>query len=128
MPTIRRLTDSCLVVTTDDGATLIDPGVHTFDTGLIELDSIGEIQRVLVTHEHGDHVKPAFVRWVLDRGDDVTVHANQAVVDLLAEHEIAASTLPPQGCSAEDVIHERIPTGAQPPNRSWTIDGVITHP
>ncbi len=128
MPTIRRLTDSCLVVTTDDGATLIDPGFHTFDTGLIELDSIGEIQRVLVTHEHGDHVKPAFVRWVLDRGDDVTVHANQAVVDLLAEHEIAASTLPPQGCSAEDVIHERIPTGAQPPNRSWTIDGVITHP
>ncbi len=96
MPTIRRLTDSCLVVTTDDGATLIDPGFHTFDTGEIELDSIGDIRRVLVTHEHGDHVNPAFVRWLLDRGEDVTVHANQAVVDLLAEHEIAASSLPPR--------------------------------
>ncbi len=128
MTTIRRLTDSCLVVTTDDGSSLIDPGFHTFDSGEIDLDSIGDIQRVLITHEHGDHVKPEFVRWLLDRGADVTVHSNQAVADLLAKHDIAVVTDDPSGVTSEDVLHEMIPTGATPPNRAYTIEGVLTHP
>ena len=88
MTTIRRLTNSCLVVTTDDGATLFDPGFWTFGSGDVDLESIGDIQRILITHEHGDHVKPEFVRWLIDRGEDVAVHSNQAVFDLLEPHEI----------------------------------------
>ena len=128
MTTIRRLTNSCLTVTDDTGTTLFDPGFFTFDSGEIDLESIGEVQRVLITHEHGDHVKPEFVKWLLDRGDDVRVHANQAVVDLLAAHDIAATVDNPAGVSSEDVLHEVIPNGAQPTNRAYTIDGVITHP
>lgn len=128
MTTIRRLTDSCLLLTTDAGTTLVDPGFHTFDSGEIDLDSIGDVQRVLITHEHGDHVKPEFVRWILDRGDDVALHANRAVADLLAGHGIEALTTDPPGVTSEDVIHEVIPTGAAPPNRSYTIDGILTHP
>ncbi len=128
MATIRRLTNSCLTVTDDAGTTLFDPGFWTFDSGEFDLEAIGDVQRILITHEHGDHVKPEFVRWLLDRGTDVTVHTNQAVVDLLAKHDIDASTEAPAGCSVEDVLHGRIPTGLTPPNRSWTIDGLLTHP
>jgi L-ascorbate metabolism protein UlaG (beta-lactamase superfamily) len=128
MTSIRRLTDSCLVVITDAGATLFDPGYHTFDSGEIDLDSIGDISRVLITHEHGDHVKPEFVRWLLDRRSDITVHSNQAVADLLDRHGIEASTADPVGVSSEDVWHEILPSGDQPRNRSYTIDGVFTHP
>lgn len=128
MPTIRRLSDSCLTVTTDAGTDLFDPGFHTFDTGVVDLDSIGEVQRVLITHEHGDHVKPEFVRWLVDRGGDVQVYSNRAVADLLARHDIECSTDDPAGISIEDVVHEKIPTGAQPPNRAFTVDGVLTHP
>ncbi len=128
MTTIRRLADSCLLVTTGDGTTLFDPGFFTFDTGVIDLDTIGDVQRVLITHEHGDHVKPEFVRWLIDRGDDVTVHANQAVAVLLATDGIEVATADPDGVSSEDVKHEVIPTGAAPPNRAYTIDGVLTHP
>jgi len=128
MATITRLTDSCLLVTTDGGTTLFDPGFFTFDTDHVDLEEIGEIQRVLITHEHGDHVKPEFVRWLVDRGDDVTVHANRAVADLLAPHGIEVLIDDPAGVSHEDVVHETIPTGAAPPNRSYTIDGLFTHP
>jgi len=128
MTTIRRLANSCLTVTDDTGTTLFDPGFFTFDSGEVDLDGLGEVQRVLITHEHGDHVKPEFVRWLLDRGDDVKVYANEAVVDLLAGHDIGASVEVPQGVSHEDVLHEMIPTGARPTNRSFTIDGVLTHP
>jgi L-ascorbate metabolism protein UlaG (beta-lactamase superfamily) len=128
MTTIQRLTDSCLTVTTDSGTSLFDPGFHTFDTGEFDLASLGDVQRVLITHEHGDHVKPEFVSWLLDRGDDVAVFANQAVADLLARSDIEVSTTDPRGVSSEDVLHEMIPTGARPPNRAYTIDGVLTHP
>ena len=128
MPTIRRLTDSCLIVTDDRGATLIDPGFMTFESDEIDRDTIGDIQRILITHEHGDHVSPPFVRWLIDRGEDVRVHANEAVAALLEQHDIEVSTNDPDGVTSEDVLHEMIPTGATPPNRSYTIEGLLTHP
>lgn len=128
MTEIRRLTDSCVLVTTDDDATLFDPGFHTFLDGEVDLDSIGDVTRVLVTHEHGDHVHPDFVKWLIDRRSDLVVHSNQAVVELLRQHDIEVSVDVPDGVSVEDVVHEKLPNGAQPPNRSFTIDGVFTHP
>jgi L-ascorbate metabolism protein UlaG (beta-lactamase superfamily) len=128
MPTITRIADSCLLVATDDGTTLFDPGFLAYDSPDIDLSAIGDVQRVLITHEHADHVKPEFVRWLLDRGGDVRVHANEAVAALLAPHGIEVDTGDPAGVSSEDVLHERIPTGATPPNRAYTIDGVLTHP
>ena len=128
MSIIKRLTDSCLLVTADDGATIIDPGFHTLQSDVIDLKTIGDVQRVLVTHEHGDHVSPDFVKWLLDRGEDVVVHGNDAVAGVLAEFDIAVDTGIPPGTSAEDVMHETTPMGDAPPNRSWTLDGILTHP
>lgn len=128
MATIERLTDSCVLVKTDDAVTLFDPGFYTFLEADIDLDAIGDINRVFITHEHLDHVHPGFVSWLLDRGEDVAVHSNQAVADLLASHEIEVSLDVPDGVVSEDVLHGRIANGDQPPNRSFTIEGVLTHP
>ncbi|HEX6298979.1 MAG TPA: MBL fold metallo-hydrolase [Acidimicrobiia bacterium] len=128
MTEISRLTDSCLLVTTDDQATLFDPGFHTFQEGDVDLDSIPDVTRVLVTHEHGDHVNPDFVKWLINRKSDLVVYSNQAVADLLDEHGIPVSTDVPSGVGVEDVLHEQLPNGARPPNRSFTIEGVLTHP
>jgi L-ascorbate metabolism protein UlaG (beta-lactamase superfamily) len=128
MTTIKRITDSCLIVTTDAGATMFDPGFHAIETGAVDLEGVGDIQQVLITHEHGDHVSPEFVGWIIDRNADVTVYGNQNVADILAKHDIAVMTGIPPGTSAEDVTHETTPMGTAPPNRSWTIDGVLTHP
>ncbi len=128
MTTIRRISDSCLVVTDSSGATLFDPGFFSFDDGPVDLNDLGEIQRVLITHEHRDHVQPEFVRWLIDRGSDVQVCANEAVAELLAGHDIPVTTDDPSGISSEDVQHEMIPNGSTPPNRSYTIDGIMTHP
>lgn len=126
MTTIRRLTDSCLTVTGDSGTTLFDPGFHTFDE--FDLQTLGDVQRVLITHQHGDHLKPEFVAWLLDRGEDVTVFSNQAVADVLARHEVDVDTGTPPGTSFEDVVHEPTPMRSAPPNRAFTLDGILTHP
>lgn len=128
MARIKRLTDSCIHVITDDGATLFDPGFHTFLGGEFDLSTVGEVTRVLISHEHGDHVNPEFVRWLIDRGEEVTVYSNQAVADLLVKSDIEAVVGAPDGVSFEDVLHGRVPSGDQPPNRSYTINGLLTHP
>ncbi len=128
MTTIRRLTDSCVLVTTDTAATLFDPGFHTFSSGEIDPGAIGDVTRVFITHEHADHVSPDFVRWLLDRRSDLVVHSNQAVADLLAGEGIAATTSLPRGVTVEDVLHEPLPNGSQPTNRAFTIEGIFTHP
>lgn len=128
MTTVRRLTDSCLLVTTDAAATLIDPGGHTFESGEIALDSIGPVSRICITHEHADHVNPSFVSWLLDRGEDIVVYSNDAVARLLEPHGIEVEETLPSGLMGEDVLHEPLPNGSRPPNRSFTVDGVLTHP
>ncbi len=128
MATIERLTDSCLLVTTDSDATLFDPGFHPFTSGDLDLGSIGDVSRVFITHEHGDHVSPDFVHWLIDRRSDLTIYSNDAVMGFLRKHDIEVTTSVPSGVSVEDVLHGRIPNGATPPNRAFTIDGVFTHP
>jgi L-ascorbate metabolism protein UlaG (beta-lactamase superfamily) len=128
MTTLLRLSDSCLQISTNRHVTLIDPGFHTFDSGEVDLETIGDVTRVLITHEHTDHLKPEFVRWLVDRRRDVTVHGNQSVVDLLARHGIEASTSQPDGVTAEEAQHEMTPAGTVPPNRAFTVHEVLTHP
>lgn len=126
MPTIRRLTHSCLLVTGDNGTVMLDPDQFTWTSGVVDLESIGDVQRVLVTHEHGDHMHPDFIKWVRDRGTDVTIHGNPRVKELLAEQDIEVSTDNPPGVTAEDNLHGALPNGMQPPNRAFTYAGV-TH-
>lgn len=128
MSTIQRLTDSCLLVTTDSDGTLFDPGFHTFESGEIELDEIGDVSRVFITHAHADHVSPAFVGWLIERRADLVVYSNAEVADLLRPHHIDVETDVPADVGYEDVLHGAIPNGATPPNRSFTIDGLFTHP
>jgi len=126
MTTIRRLTHSCLIVTGDDGTVLLDPDVFTWTRGVVDLDSVGDVQRVLITHEHADHMHPEFITWLRDRGTDVTVHANARVQELLAAQDIEVTTADPAGTTSEDVLHGTLPNGQQPPNRAFTYAGV-TH-
>lgn len=128
MATIKRLTDSCVLVTTDANATLFDPGFHTFESGELDINEIPDVTRVLITHAHADHVSPAFVRWLFDRRADLEVFANSEVEELLRDHDIPVGTDAPEDVEIEDVLHGPIPNGAQPPNRSFTIEGLFTHP
>lgn len=128
MTTITRIADSCLVVETDASRTLVDPGGFAYTWEGIDLNSVGDISQVLITHEHGDHVNLDFVQWLIDRRRDVVVHANESTAAMLAQADIAATTAAPTGTTFEDVSHETLPNGTTVPNRSWTVEGVLTHP
>ena len=116
-----------MLITTDDHGTLIDPGFHSFESGEVDLGSI-DVDRVLITHEHRDHVNPEFVRWLIDRRSDLTVYSNSAVAELLDGEGIDRVNRHPNRCHRRG----RAPrTGAHrstTPNRSFTIEELFTHP
>lgn len=126
MTTIRRLTHSCLLVSTEDGTVLMDPDSFTWTSGVVDLETIGDVQKILITHEHADHMHPGFIKWVRDRGADVTIHSNERVQELLAAEDIEVLTTNPDGVTTEDNLHGVLPNGAQPPNRAFTYGGVTT--
>lgn len=128
MAKIQRLTDSCLLITTDQDTTLVDPGFHTWQSDDVDLNTLPDVSRVLITHAHGDHASPEFVSWLVHRKSDLTVYSNHDVATTLASKGIEVSTEAPEGVLIEDVLHARVPNGSQPPNRAFTVDGVLTHP
>ena len=127
MTHIRRLTDSCVLVSTDDHVTLFDPGFHTYQEGSY-LDTLDDVTRVMITHRHGDHLSVDFVNWLTQRRKDLIVYSNDDVAGVLSSAGVEVVIAPPDDVTVEDVLHGKIPTGDQPPNRSFTIDGVFTHP
>jgi L-ascorbate metabolism protein UlaG (beta-lactamase superfamily) len=125
---IRRLSHSCLVVTTETTTVLIDPGVHSFNDRKADLESLEPLDAIIITHSHQDHIDPAFVSWLKARNPLLTVHGNQAVTELLRTHGIDVVTSNPPGVTSEDVDHEETPLGPGPPNRAFTIGNRVTHP
>ena len=57
MAEIRRLTDSCVLVTDDFGAiTMFDPGFHIFVSGEIDLETIGDVHRIANPYDEPVHI------------------------------------------------------------------------
>ena len=91
-----------------------------FDVALVE-----GVDRILITHEHADHVSVDFVRGALERSNDAAVETTPALQAILAAHDVEAVT---EGTPQFAAPHERIPTGPGPQNTGFHIAGALSHP
>ena len=88
---ITKYVHSCLLAETDDWAALIDPGGFSWKSGTFDLDKIDRIDRILITHAHGDHFDPDFLNAVLKKfpkahivgNDEVGVAVKEAGIDAI---------------------------------------------
>jgi L-ascorbate metabolism protein UlaG (beta-lactamase superfamily) len=126
--TLHRLADSCLIADTGRHSALFDPGFFAWGHDSLDLGSLPDIDRILVTHEHADHFVPDFVAALTGRYPEVEIQSNESVVGLLSAAGLAGTTRSPAWVATHDIAHEMIPTGVVPPNTGYTIDGVFTHP
>ena len=122
---ITKLVHACLLVETRDTRILIDPGSFSWQDERFDPSMVEGVDRILITHEHADHVSFEFVRAALERSNDATVETTPALQHILAEQGIEAVT---NGTPHFAAPHERIPLGPGPQNVGFHVEAVLSHP
>ena len=123
--TITKLVHACLLVDTGDQRVLVDPGSFTWNDKRFDLATVAGVDRILITHEHPDHVSIELVREALERSNDASIETTASLQAILAQHDIEAVT---DGTPQFAAPHERIPIGPGPANVGFHIAGAVTHP
>ena len=123
--TVTKLVHACLLVEANGKRILLDPGIFTHNDERVDLSMVEGVDRVLITHEHADHVNVDLVRGVLERSNDALVETTGSLVAILADEGIEAVT---EGTPQFAAPHERIPIGPGPQNTGFHVEGVLSHP
>ena len=123
--TITKLVHACLLVEVEGVRTLIDPGVFSWQDERFDVAAVEGVDRILITHEHADHVSLDFLRAALERSSGVEVETTPALQAILAGEGITAVT---EGTPQFAAPHERIPMGPGPQNVGFHIGDSVSHP
>ena len=59
---ITKFVHSCVLVEHDSKAVLFDPGIFSWNSGMVEISSLPKLDAVVVSHKHPDHCAEPFVR------------------------------------------------------------------
>ena len=122
---ITKLVHACLLVEAADTRILIDPGTFSWQDERLDPSMVEGVDRILITHEHADHVSVEFLRAALERSNGAEVETTAALQAILAQEGIAAVT---DGTPKFAAPHERIPTGPGPQNVGFHVAGAVSHP
>ncbi len=132
---ITKYIHSCLLIEKGADKILFDPGIFTFAEGLVEPSEFENIQAIIVTHKHPDHIDSESLKKILDNNEKAVVLANSDIKKMLAEKDIEAELLESGEkavgsfvIEALDAPHEKILADELPKNTAYIIDGNILHP
>lgn len=123
--TITKLVHACLLVEAGDKRILMDPGIFTWNDERFDLSMVEGVDRILITHEHADHVSIDLVQATLERSNDAEVETTEAMSRILSEQNIDSTS---SGTPRFAAPHERIPMGPGPQNTGFHVEGVLSHP
>lgn len=130
---VTKYPQSCLVLEKEGSRIVVDPGALV-EGGGFSADDLGEVDGILLTHEHQDHADPEFIRHLIG-GRDIPVVGNEStkkylgevVTNMVADKEEV--TVGGFRVTAHELPHCDMPDGSPgPQNTGYIIDGVLFHP
>lgn len=130
---IKKLGHCCLVIETNGRRVMTDPGSYTVD----EQSEEKNIDLILITHEHGDHLHIESLKKILKNNRNIKIITNMGVGKLLDEvgikYEVLKNNIPEQilgveieahNCKHEEIYEEY----GQVQNTGFFIDKKLFYP
>ena len=132
---ITKYIHSCLQIEKGSDCILFDPGKFTFAEGLVKPAQFQNIQAIIITHKHPDHIDGESLKEIIKNNETADVFGNTNVVKMLKEKNIEAKvfesgeiTVSSFVIEALDAKHEPILADELPQNTAYIVDGKILNP
>jgi L-ascorbate metabolism protein UlaG (beta-lactamase superfamily) len=131
---ISKYLHSCLVFELDSYKLLFDPGKFSFAEGLVKPEMFADVDGIIITHVHPDHLDPDILKKIIDISD-APVYTNEQVGGVLAKQDIPRTVwtdgiynLGPFKLEAITVAHELILDNPLPQMTGFVINDRVLHP
>jgi L-ascorbate metabolism protein UlaG (beta-lactamase superfamily) len=133
---IYKYIHSCVLVEEQGRGLLFDPGIFSFQEGHVKPDKFYDLDAIVITHMHPDHLDLAALREIVANNPQAKVLTNQQIADKLQENNIEA-TVHTEGSLTVGVFtiealpapHEKtILADEIPDHAAYRINGRVVHP
>ena len=131
---IYKYLHSCLVFEEDGFKLLIDPGKFSFAEGLVTPDMFADVNAIIITHNHPDHIDIENLKKITELSD-ATVYTNAEVAEALKKEDILSVVMPlgdylmgPFRLFGIDVKHEPLLDSPAPQMTAFVINNKVLHP
>lgn len=126
---VTKYEHSCLLVEEQGYRVIIDPGNYSYDSGLLNIQDLGSLDYIVITHEHQDHYHIPFVQELLSTYPQVKVVTNQELAANLHSINVPANSDIPSFITMEDVPHEHVfGVPSMPKNIQVNLFDTFSHP
>jgi len=131
---ISKYLHSCLVFELDGYKLLFDPGKFTFAEGLVTPEVFADVNSIIITHIHPDHLDTDNLKKIADLSK-ASIYTNAQVGEALQKHGVTHTVwhdgshqLGPFKLEAIPVIHEPILDNPLPQMTGFLINDKVLHP
>lgn len=132
---LRKFVHSCLLLEKAGGKVLFDPGKFSFiDSGVQPADFV-DLDAVIITHSHPDHMDAAAIKAIIDNNPKAVVLGNAGIVKSLGESgikvelfETGTKAIGGFKIDAYEARHEAIVSANIPPNTAYIVDDDLLNP
>lgn len=125
---ITKYLHSCLLIEEQGKTLLLDPGQYTYEAQVFPLETLKQLDYIVITHEHPDHMFVPFIKDVLQKFPSIQIISNQSVVTKLQAENIHATTQTPVFITTESVPHEKVFDAVVPENILFHLFDTFTDP
>lgn len=131
---ITKYIHSCLLFELDGHKLLFDPGSFTFAEGIITPETFADVQSIIITHTHPDHLDAANLKKIVELSK-ATIYTNMEVGTAIQKQglhynliEEGIYNVGPFKLEAIPVVHEPLLDSPIPQMTGFIINDTILHP
>lgn len=127
---LTKFVHSCVLVESENGNVLFDPGIFSWDSGVVAVDKLPQLDGVVVSHSHPDHCAEPFARALAVKYPQIQWFAPEDTHEALKSWGVLhVSSTSLDNFQVTQGDHAPVePVGKQVQNLQTNWDGLITHP